>query len=160
VLYRGPSVYGHRCGWGGRSTDALPHPALPPRRSWVLRYHRMRPRTACYARAAKWDGASRQRSHGVGGGGELACDWPTVNDAVTTYACTCSTRPQAADHTTAIGWNENPSWARHQATPLRHHRPDVEPPQIIDIPPAHFTEVAAWIEQTSAGLERADPLRR
>ena len=80
-----------------------------PRRTFVLQDHRIAAKNCLLTtRAAKW--ATIQ----VGGGrtvkevaGELACDWHTVNDAVTTYG----TALLAADRkrlnkTTAIGLDE------------------------------------------------------
>ena len=80
-----------------------------PKKSWVLADHRIAAKNCLLTtRAAKWAtvqvGTGRTVSEVAG---ELACDWHTVNDAVTTYG----TALLAADRkrlnkTTAIGLDE------------------------------------------------------
>lgn len=122
-------------------------------KSWVLEDHRIAAKNCLLTtRAAKW--ATVQ----VGGGrtvsevaAELACDWHTVNDAVTTYG----TALLAADRkrlnrTTAIGLDET-SFVKldeHSHANFVTTVADVENHQIIDILPSRkYTEVAAWIDQ-------------
>jgi transposase len=131
------------------------------KKSWTLEDHRIAAKNCLLTtRAAKW--ATVQ----VGGGrtvsevaAELACDWHTVNDAVTTYG----TALLAADRkrlnqTTAIGLDETSfiklggnSHADFVTTVA-----DVENHQIIDILPTRkYTDVAGWIEaQPAAWKER------
>jgi len=124
-----------------------------PRRSWVLSDHRIAAKNCLLTtRAAKW--ATVQ----VGGGrtvsevaAELACDWHTVNDSVTTYgeALVAADRKRL-NRTTAIGLDETKfvhlgrtSHADYATTVA-----DVENHQIIDIlPTRNFTEVARWLEK-------------
>jgi hypothetical protein len=79
------------------------------RRTWVLEDHRIAAKNCLLTtRAAKW--ATVQ----VGGGrtvsevaGELACDWHTVNDAVTTYGgALLEADRKRLNKTTAIGLDE------------------------------------------------------
>jgi transposase len=124
-----------------------------PRGSWVLRDHRIAAKQCLLTtRAAKW--ATVQ----VGGGrtvsevaGELACDWHTVNDAVTTYgSALLAADRKRLNKTTAIGLDET-SFVRlghhshaHYATTVA----DVEHHQIIDILPSRrYTDVAGWIDK-------------
>jgi transposase len=132
-----------------------------PTKSWVLSDHRIAAKHCLLTtRAAKW--ATVQ----VGGGrtvsevaAELACDWHTVNDAVTTYG----TALLAADRkrlnqTSVIGLDET-SFVR--LGPKKHTGfattvADVEHHQIIDILPTRkYTDVAGWIDaQPAAWKER------
>jgi transposase len=131
------------------------------RRSWVLEDHRIAAKNCLLTtRAAKW--ATVQ----VGGGrtvsevaAELACDWHTVNDAVTTYG----TALLAADRkrlnrTTAIGLDET-AFVRAGGQSHAHFVTtvaDVENHQIIDIlPTRNYAYVAGWIDkQPRAWKER------
>ena len=131
------------------------------KRSWVLSDHRIAAK-ACLltTRAAKW--ATRQ----VGGGRtvaevahELACDWHTVNDAVTTYgAALLEADRKRLNKTTAIGLDETafvrllPRGPR-PSTPRRWPMSNY---QIIDILPTRkYTDVAGWIDkQPRAWKER------
>ena len=103
-------------------------------------------------RAAKW--ATVQ----VGGGrtvsevaAELACDWHTVNDAVTTYGgALLAADRKRLNRTTAIGLDEtafvkaNAASHTHYATTVA----DVENHQIIDIlPTRNYAEVARWLDK-------------
>jgi transposase len=124
-----------------------------PRRSWVLSDHRIAAKNCLLTtRAAKW--ATVQ----VGGGrtvsevaSELACDWHTVNDAVTTYGeALLQADRKRLNRTTAIGLDEtkfvrlgHTSHADYATTVA-----DVENHQIIDIlPTRNFTEVARWLDK-------------
>lgn len=130
------------------------------RRSWVLQDHRIAAKNCLLTtRAAKW--ATVQ----VGGGrtvsevaAELACDWHTVNDAVTTYgeALLAADRKRLS-RTTAIGLDET----KFVALGRRGHADyattvaDVENHQIIDIlPTRNFTEVARWLDKQPTGWKQ------
>jgi transposase len=124
-------------------------------KSWVLEDHRIAAKNCLLTtRAAKW--ATVQ----VGGGrtvsevaAELACDWHTVNDAVTTYG----TALLAADRkrlnkTSAIGLDETSfvKAGEYRQTNFVTTVADVENHQIIDIlPTRNYTDVAGWIDQQS-----------
>ena len=130
-------------------------------KSWVLTDHRIAAKNCLLTtRAAKW--ATVQ----VGGGrtvsevaAELACDWHTVNDAVTTYGnALLEADRKRLNQTTAIGLDETSfiklgtkSHADFVTTVA-----DVENHQIIDILPTRkYADVAGWIdEQPSAWKER------
>jgi transposase len=123
------------------------------RRSWMLEDHRIAAKNCLLTtRAAKW--ATVQ----VGGGrtvsevaAELACDWHTVNDAVTTYGqALLAADRKRLNKTTAIGLDEtsfvkaNVSSHTEYATTVA----DVENHQIIDIlPTRNYTEVAGWLHK-------------
>jgi transposase len=124
-----------------------------PKRSWVLEDHRIAAKNCLLTtRAAKW--ATVQ----VGGGrtvsevaAELACDWHTVNDAVTTYGgALLEADRKRLNQTSAIGLDET-SFVR--LGPKKHTSfattvADVENHQIIDILPSrNYTEVAGWIDK-------------
>jgi len=132
-----------------------------PKNTWVLEDHRIAAKNCLLTtRAAKWATAQ------VGGGrtikevaGELACDWHTVNDAVTTYGkALLEADRKRLNKTTAIGLDETAfvrsGSAKHTgyATTVA----DVENHQIIDILPSrNFVEVARWLEkQPKAWKER------
>jgi transposase len=126
-----------------------------PRRSFVLGDHRIAAKHCLLTtRAAKW--ATIQ----VGGGrtvsevaAELACDWHTVSDAVTTYG----TALLAADRkrlnkTSAIGLDET-SFVRASGrrTAYATTVADVEHHQIIDVLPTRdFVEVAGFLDKQPA----------
>ena len=137
-----------------------------PKKSWVLEDHRIAAKNCLLTtRAAKW--ATVQ----VGGGrtvsevaAELACDWHTVNDAVTTYGNgPAGGRPQTAEQDqrhrarrdlVRQAQGQQPRRLRHhggrRGEPPDHRHP--AHPQLrrrgrLDRPPAR-------------GLEGADPLRR
>jgi transposase len=132
-----------------------------PTKSWVLTDHRIAAKHCLLTtRAAKW--ATVQ----VGGGrtvsevaAELACDWHTVNDAVTTYGkALLKADRKRLNQTTAIGLDETSfiklgtkSHADFVTTVA-----DVENHQIIDILPTRkYGDVAGWIDQQpSAWKER------
>jgi transposase len=130
-------------------------------KSWVLEDHRIAAKNCLLStRAAKW--ATVQ----VGGGRtvsevatELACDWHTVNDAVTTYGkALLEADRKRLNQTTAIGLDET-SFIKAKG---RSHADfvttvaDVENHQIIDILPTRkYADVAGWIEgQPAAWKER------
>jgi transposase len=133
------------------------------KRSWTLEDHRIAAK-ACLltTRAAKW--ATRQ----VGGGrtvaevaAELACDWHTVNDAVTTYgAALLEADRKRLNKTTAIGLDETSfiKLASKKQADYATTVADVENHQIIDILPTRkFTDVAGWIDkQPKAWKERIE----
>jgi transposase len=124
-----------------------------PRKTWVLEDHRIAAKNCLLTtRAAKW--ATVQ----VGGGrtvsevaGELACDWHTVNDAVTTYGkALLEADRKRLNKTTAIGLDEtsfvklSSKISRDYATTVA----DVENHQIIDILPTRkYIDVAGWIDK-------------
>ena len=124
-----------------------------PMKSWVLEDHRIAAKNCLLTtRAAKW--ATVQ----VGGGrtvsevaAELACDWHTVNDAVTTYgeALLLADRKRL-NKTTAIGLDETSfvKLGSHSHTAYATTVADVENHQIIDILPTRkYTDVAGWIDK-------------
>ncbi len=132
------------------------------RRSWVLRDHRIAAKNCLLTtRAAKW--ATVQ----VGEGrtvkevaDELACDWHTVNDAVTTYGTALlEADRKRLNQTTAIGLDET-SFVRLNSrhTDYATTVADVENHQIIDILPSrNYVDVAAWIDkQPKAWKERIE----
>ncbi len=132
-----------------------------PRKSWVLRDHRIAAKHCLLTtRAAKW--ATEQ----VGQGRtvkevakELSCDWHTVNDAMTTYGkALLEADRKRLNKTTAIGLDET-SFVRsgaHHHTNYATTVADVENHQIIDIlPTRRYTDVAGWIDkQPMAWKER------
>jgi len=131
------------------------------KRSWVLEDHRIAAKNCLLTtRAAKW--ATVQ----VGGGrtvtevaAELACDWHTVNDAVTTYGrALLAADRKRLNQTTAIGLDETAfvKSASQSRTDYATTVADVENHQIIDILPSrHYVEVAGWIDkQPAAWKER------
>jgi transposase len=131
------------------------------KRSWVLGDHRIAAKNCLLTtRAAKW--ATVQ----VGGGrtvsevaGELACDWHTVNDAVTTYGeALLAADRKRLNKTTAIGLDETSfvKLGSHVHTDYATTVADVENHQIIDILPTRkYTDVAGWIDkQPKAWKER------
>jgi transposase len=123
-----------------------------PTRSSVLADHRIAAKNCLLTtRAAKW--ATRQ----IGDGrtlkevaAELACDWHTVNDAVTTYGeALLEADGKRLNKTSAIGLDET-SFVQlagsrtHYATTVA----DVEHHSIIDILPSpNYVEVAAWLDK-------------
>jgi transposase len=124
-----------------------------PRRSWVLQDHRIAAKHCLLTtRAAKW--ATLQ----VGGGrtvsevaGELACDWHTVNDAVTTYGkALLEADRKRLNRTTAIGLDETSfvKLGSHSHADYATTVADVENHQIIDILPTRkYVDVAGWIDK-------------
>ena len=133
-----------------------------PKKTWVLEDHRIAAKNCLLTtRAAKW--ATVQ----VGGGrtvsevaAELACDWHTVNDAVTTYGeGPARGRPQTAEQDHAPSGSTRPpssSSARQIHKDYATTVADVENHQIIDILPTRkYTDVAGWIDkQPAAWKER------
>jgi transposase len=123
-----------------------------PTKSWVLRDHRIAAKNCLLTtRAAKWAtvqvGTGRTVSEVAA---ELACDWHTVNDAVTTYGkALLEADRKRLNQTSAIGLDET-SFVR--LGPKKHISfvttvADVENHQIIDILPSRkYTEVAGWID--------------
>jgi transposase len=121
--------------------------------TWVLEDHRIAAKNCLLTtRAAKW--ATVQ----VGGGrtvsevaAELACDWHTVNDAVTTYGTALlEADRKRLNKTTAIGLDET-SFVKAGTSNHTNYATtvaDVENHQIIDILPTRaFTDVAGWIDK-------------
>jgi transposase len=132
-----------------------------PKKTWVLEDHRIAAKNCLLTtRAAKW--ATVQ----VGGGrtvsevaAELACDWHTVNDAVTTYGkALLEADRKRLNKTTAIGLDETSfvKLTAHSHTDYATTVADVENHQIIDILPSrHYVDVAGWIDsQPRAWKER------
>ena len=85
--------------------------------------------------------------------GELACDWHTVNDAVTTYGkALLEADRKRLNQTTAIGLDET-SFVRLDSrhTDYVTTVADVENHQIIEILPTRkYVDVAGWIDQQPA----------
>ena len=131
------------------------------KRTWVLQDHRIAAKNCLLTtRAAKW--ATVQ----VGGGrtvkevaGELACDWHTVNDAVTAYGkALLEADRKRLNRTSAIGLDET-SFARlgrYRRTSYATTVADVENHQVIDILPSrNYVDVATFIDkQPKAWKER------
>jgi len=133
------------------------------KRTFSLGDHRIAAKNCLLTtRAAKW--ATEQ----VGTGrtvkevaGELACDWHTVNDAVSTYGkALLEADRKRMNRTSAIGLDETKfvrlgsnSHADYATTVV-----DVEHHQIIDVLPSRtYVEVAAWLDkQPQAWKERID----
>jgi transposase len=123
-----------------------------PKKTWMLSDHRIAAKKCLLTtRAAKW--ATRQ----IGDGrtvkevaAELACDWHTVNDAVTTYGeALLEADRKRLNKTSAIGLDET-SFVRlaGNRTDYATTVADVEHHQIIDILPSrNYVEVAAWIDK-------------
>ena len=121
--------------------------------TWVLEDHRIAAKNCLLTtRAAKW--ATVQ----VGGGrtvsevaAELACDWHTVNDAVTTYGTALlEADRKRLNKTTAIGLDETPFVKAGESNHANYATTvaDVENHQIIDILPTRkYTDVAGWIDK-------------
>lgn len=122
------------------------------KKTWMLSDHRIAAKKCLLTtRAAKW--ATRQ----VGDGrtvkevaDELACDWHTINDAVTTYGTALlEADRKRLNQTTAIGLDETSFvklGSRH--TDYATTVADVEHHQIIDILPSrNYTDVAAWLDK-------------
>ena len=160
VTYVDLPVYGTpmRLGWKKHRMRCV-NPRCA-KRSWVLRDHRIAAKNCLLTtRAAKW--ATVQ----VGTGRtvkevaeELACDWHTVNDAVTTYGTALlEADRKRLNQTTAIGLDET-SFVRLDArhTDYVTTVADVENHQIIEILPTRkYTDVAGWIDaQPAAWKER------
>lgn len=129
-----------------------PNPACGTK-TWVLEDHRIAAKKCLLTtRAAKW--ATVQ----VGGGrtvsevaAELACDWHTVNDAVTTYgAALLAADRKRLNQTSAIGLDETSfvKTGEYRHTSFATTVADVENHQIIDIlPTREYTDVAGWINR-------------
>jgi transposase len=131
------------------------------RRSWVLSDHRIAAKNCLLTtRAAKWAtvqvGTGRTVSEVAG---ELACDWHTVNDAVTTYGkALLAADRKRLNNTTAIGLDETSFVRSGRASHSAYATTvaDVENHQIIDILPSrNYVEVAGWLKkQPRAWKER------
>ena len=129
------------------------------KKSWVLEDHRIAAKHCLLTtRAAKW--ATVQ----VGGGrtvsevaDELACDWHTVNDAVTTYgAALLAADRKRLNKTSAIGLDETSflKSGEYGRTSFVTTVADVENHQIIDILPTRkYIDVAGWIDQQPVAWE-------
>jgi transposase len=131
-----------------------------PKKTWVLQDHRIAAKKCLLTtRAAKWAtmqvGTGRTVSEVAS---ELACDWHTVNDAVTTYGeALLAADRKRLNRTTAIGLDETKfvrlgrSGHADYATTVA----DVEHHQIIDIlPTRNFTEVARWLDKQPEGWKQ------
>ena len=134
-----------------------------PKRTFSLGDHRIAAKNCLLTtRAAKW--ATEQ----VGTGrtvkevaGELACDWHTVNDAVTTYGrALLQADRKRMNKTSAIGLDETKfvKLTPHSHADYATTVVDVEHHQIIDVLPSRtYVEVAAWLDkQPQAWKERID----
>jgi transposase len=153
VSYVDLPVYGQPMRLGWRKHRMCCREASCPRKSFVLTDHRIAAKNCLLTtRAAKW--ATVQ----VGSGrtvkevaGELACDWHTVNDAVTTYGeALLAADRKRLNKTIAIGLDET-----NFVRALGHNRAeyattvcDVEHHQIIDILPSrNFVDVASFLDK-------------
>jgi len=124
-----------------------------PKRSWVLTDHRIAAKNCLLTtRAAKWAtvqvGTGRTVSEVAS---ELACDWHTVNDAVTTYGkALLAADRRRLNKTTAIGLDETAFVKSDRKTHKDYATTvaDVENHQIIDILPSrNYVDVAGWIDK-------------
>ena len=99
-------------------------------------------------------GPSGRGSHGIRSGGELACDWHTVNEAVITYGeALLAADRKRLNKTTAIGLDETSfvKMGDYSHTNYATTVADVENHQIIDIlPTRNYTDVAGWIDKQPA----------
>jgi transposase len=128
-----------------------------PRRSWVLRDHRIAAKNCLLTtRAAKWATVQVGTGRTVAEvAGELDCDWHTVNDAVSTYgAALLEADRRRMNQTSAIGLDET-SFVRLSAkghTDYATTVADVEHHQIIEILPSRdFVDVARWLDKQPKG---------
>jgi transposase len=134
-----------------------------PKKTFLLGDHRIAAKNCLLTtRAAKW--ATLQ----VGTGrtvkevaGELACDWHTVNDAVTTYGkALLEADRKRMNKTSAIGLDETKfvKLGPHAHADYATTVVDVEHHQIIDVLASRtYVEVAAWLDkQPRAWKERID----
>ena len=162
VTYVDLPVYGTpmRLGWK-KHRMRCPNPRCT-KRSWVLSDHRIAAKNCLLTtRAAKW--ATTQ----VGTGRtvkevaeELACDWHTVNVAVTTYGkALLEADRKRLNQTTAIGLDET-SFVRLDSRHTEYVTTvaDVENHQLIEILPTRkYVDVAGWIDrQPQAWKERIE----
>jgi transposase len=124
-----------------------------PKSTWVLEDHRIAAKNCLLTtRAAKWAtvqvGTGRTVSEVAG---ELACDWHTVNDAVTTYGkALLAADRKRLNKTTAIGLDETSfvRSGRANHTAYATTVADVENHQIIDILPSrNYVDVAGWLKK-------------
>jgi transposase len=134
-----------------------------PKRSWVLGDHRIAAKNCLLTtRAAK------RATEQVGTGRtvkevavELACDWHTVNDAVTTYGkALLEADRKRMNKTSAIGLDETKfvKFGPHAQADDATTVVDVEHHQITDVLPSRtYVDVAAWLDkQPQAWKERID----
>lgn len=156
VTYADLPVYGvpMRLSWK-KHRMSCPSPTCA-KKTWVLQDHRIAAKSCLLTtRAAKWAtvqvGTGRTVSEVAG---ELACDWHTVSDAVTTYGRALL----EADHkrmnkTQAIGLDETSFVrAKRRHTDYATTVCDVEHHQIIDILPSrNFVDVAAFLDKQAQG---------
>ena len=159
VRYVDLPVYGTamRLGWR-KHRMRCPDPGCP-RRTWVLSDHRIAAKSCLLTtRAAKWAtvqvGTGRTVSEVAA---ELACDWHTVNDAVTTYGgALLAADRKRLNRTCAIGLDET-SFVRldRQHTSYATTVCDVQNHQIIDILPSrHFVDVAGFLDKQPQGWKQ------
>ncbi len=132
-----------------------------PKRSWVLSDHRIAAKQCLLTtRAAKWATVQVGTGRTVAEvAAELACDWHTVNDAVSTYGdALLAADRKRLNKTTAIGLDET-SFVKlgdFSHTSYATTVADVENHQIIEIlPTRNYADVAGWIDkQPRAWKER------
>jgi transposase len=131
-----------------------------PTTSWTVSDHRIAAKNCLLTtRAAKW--ATVQVGTGrtvLEVATELACDWHTVNDAVTTYGeALLEADRKRLNQTSAIGLDET-SFVRlgpYKHTSFATTVADVENHQIIDILPSReYVEVAGWIAAQPAAWKQ------
>jgi transposase len=153
VRYVDLPVYGTpmHLGWK-KHRMRCPDPRCP-KKTWVLPDHRIAAKDCLLTtRAAKW--ATVQVGTGrtvLEVARELACDWHTVNDAVTTYGrALLEADRKRMNQTSAIGLDETAfvklgsRVTKDYATTVA----DVEHHQIIDILPSrNYVDVAGWLDK-------------
>lgn len=157
IRYVDLPVYGQPMRLGWRKHRLICPQQACPQGSWTSTDHRIAAKQCLLTtRCAKWVTEQVGKGRAVSDvAKELACDWHTVNDAVTTYGHALL----AADHkrlsaTTAIGLDET-SFVKHGHHLSKSYATtvaDVANHQIIDILPTRtFTDVAAWIRAQPEG---------
>lgn len=157
IRYVDLPVYGQPMRLGWRKHRLVCPQQRCPQGSWTSADHRIAAKQCLLTtRCAKWVTEQVGKGRTVSDvAKELACDWHTVNDAVTLYGEALL----AADHkrlstTTAIGLDETSfvKLGHHKAKSYATTVADVANHQLIDILPTRtFTDVAAWIRAQPPG---------
>lgn len=160
VRYVDLPVYGHPMSLAWKKHRMRCVNPLCSKKSWMLSDHRIAAKNCLLTtRAAKWAtvqvGIGRTVSEVAS---ELACDWHTVNDAVTTYGrALLEADRKRLNRTTAIGLDETAFVKVNAASHTQYATTvaDVENHQIIDIlPTRNYTEVARWLDKRPASWKQ------
>jgi transposase len=160
VHYVDLPVYGHPMSLAWKKHRMRCANVRCPKKSWMLADHRIAAKNCLLTtRAAKWAtvqvGTGRTVSEVAA---ELACDWHTVNDAVTTYGeALLAADRKRLNRTSAIGLDET-AFVKASTASHTHYATtvaDVEHHQIIDILPTRdYTEVARWLDKQPGSWKR------